>query len=93
MPETAVDEYGWPIGFFEETAGAFQGEPLVREHQGEYEVRLELDDWINKTDVNYAVFSECGSSWQFNLRSKSLQKKQIQLHAHLSNRPINYEYH
>jgi hypothetical protein len=42
--DVGVDEYGWPIGFFEETAGAFQGELLVREHQGEYEVRLELDD-------------------------------------------------
>ena len=41
--ETAVDAYGWPIGFFEETVGAFQGEPLVRESQGEYEVRLELE--------------------------------------------------
>ncbi len=40
--ETAVDANGWPIDFFEETAGAFQGEPLFREHQGEYEVRLEL---------------------------------------------------
>ena len=77
VPETAVDEYGWPIGFFEETAGAFQGEPLVREHQGEYEVRLELDDWINKTDVYYGVFSECRSTSQFNLRSKLIAAKNI----------------
>ena len=42
-PVTVVDEYGLPIGFFEETSGAFQGEPLVRGHQGEYEMRLELE--------------------------------------------------
>jgi hypothetical protein len=38
-----TDANGWPIGFFEETAGAWAGEPLVREHQGEYEQRLELE--------------------------------------------------
>ena len=27
---------GWPPGFFERTAGAWQGEPLTREPQGEY---------------------------------------------------------
>ena len=30
---------GWPPGVYEATAGAWQGEPLVRESQGEYEVR------------------------------------------------------
>jgi len=30
---------GWPPGFFERTAGAWQGEPLTRESQGEYEQR------------------------------------------------------
>jgi hypothetical protein len=35
-------ELDWPPGFFEETAGAWQGEPLVRPPQGEYEVREEL---------------------------------------------------
>jgi len=33
---------GWPPGFFEETAGAWQGEPLERPDQGEFEVREEL---------------------------------------------------
>jgi len=33
---------GWPVGFFEETAGAWQGEPLERSPQGEQEQRLEL---------------------------------------------------
>ncbi|OGG51978.1 MAG: hypothetical protein A3F84_15280 [Candidatus Handelsmanbacteria bacterium RIFCSPLOWO2_12_FULL_64_10] len=33
---------GWPPGFFERTAGAWQGEPLVREPQGEYEDRDKL---------------------------------------------------
>lgn len=32
----------WPEGLFERTAGAWQGE-LVREHQGEYEHRLEIE--------------------------------------------------
>lgn len=38
-----VDENGWPQGFFEATAGAWAGEPLVRETQGDYEQRLELE--------------------------------------------------
>ena len=33
---------GWPPGFFEQTAGAWVGEPLVRAPQGEYEMRAEL---------------------------------------------------
>ena len=36
------EDLGWPPGFFEQTAGCWQGEPLVREPQGEYEVRDEL---------------------------------------------------
>lgn len=40
-----LDANGWPIGFFEATAGCFQGAPLVREPQGDYEERLELDDY------------------------------------------------
>ena len=32
----------WPDDFFEETAGTWQGEPLVRPDQGEYEERLTL---------------------------------------------------
>jgi hypothetical protein len=40
---TEKDAHGWPIGFFEATAGAWEGEPLTREPQGEYEQRLELD--------------------------------------------------
>ena len=35
-------ELGWPEGFFERVAGAWKGEPLRREDQGEYEAR---DDW------------------------------------------------
>lgn len=34
----------WPDGFYETTAGAWVGEPLVREPQGDYEQRLELND-------------------------------------------------
>ncbi len=36
IPET-VDI--WPKDFFTKTAGCFAGTPLVRENQGEYEVR------------------------------------------------------
>lgn len=32
----------WPPGFFERTAGAWQGEPLTRGEQGLYEKREEL---------------------------------------------------
>lgn len=35
-------EKGWQPGFFEKVIGGWQGEPLVREEQGEYEVREEL---------------------------------------------------
>ena len=34
---------GWPVGLFERTAGAWQGEPLVREPQGDYESRLAFE--------------------------------------------------
>ncbi len=37
-----TDALGWPAGFFEETAGQWAGEPLVREQPTEYETRLEL---------------------------------------------------
>jgi hypothetical protein len=36
-------EHGWPPGFFETTYGSFRDQPLVREPQGEYEIRDELD--------------------------------------------------
>ncbi|WP_017719948.1 FitA-like ribbon-helix-helix domain-containing protein [Kamptonema formosum] len=36
------EELGWPHGFFEEVAGGWVGEPLVRDEQGEYETREEL---------------------------------------------------
>jgi hypothetical protein len=38
-PLKLVEAEGWPPGFFERTAGAWQGEPLTREPQGEYEER------------------------------------------------------
>ena len=38
---TALDENGWPIGFFEATFGSAPDLP-EREAQGEYEVREEL---------------------------------------------------
>ena len=39
----ASQEAGWPPGFFEQTYGSFRDQPLVRESQGEYEVRDDLD--------------------------------------------------
>ncbi|NCT22398.1 hypothetical protein GW781_14750 [bacterium] len=33
---------GWPPEFFSEIVGGWQGEPLVREPQGDYETRDEL---------------------------------------------------
>jgi hypothetical protein len=41
--ERSRKDLGWPPGFFEETAGHWQGEPLVREPQGDYEVRESID--------------------------------------------------
>ncbi len=34
---------GWPIGAFDRMAGGWQGESLIREPQGEFERRLELE--------------------------------------------------
>ncbi len=52
MPNTEVEvvlvvdplekHSNWPPGFFTEVIGGWQGEPLVREPQGEYETRDEL---------------------------------------------------
>lgn len=36
------EELGWTPGFFERTAGAWEGEPLTRGEQGEYEQRETL---------------------------------------------------
>ncbi len=41
-PEVASNT-DWPEGLFERTAGAWQGAPLKRGEQGQYEQRLELD--------------------------------------------------
>jgi hypothetical protein len=38
----ASESLGWSPGFFEETAGKWEGDPLVRPEQGEYEVREAL---------------------------------------------------
>ena len=42
QPVTLPAERGWPPGFFEATAGGWQGEPLERGPQGEHEVREQL---------------------------------------------------
>ncbi len=36
------EDLGWTPGFFERTAGAWEGEPLTRGEQGEYEQRETL---------------------------------------------------
>ena len=33
---------GWPLGFIDEVVGSWQGPPLERPPQGEYEVREQL---------------------------------------------------
>ena len=38
-PVAESQHSAWPPGLYEATAGAWQGEKLVREPQGEYEVR------------------------------------------------------
>jgi hypothetical protein len=40
---TPITRQDWPDGLYERTAGAWQGAPLQREDQGEYEQRLEID--------------------------------------------------
>jgi hypothetical protein len=35
-------ELGWPPGFFEDVVGGWQGEPLKREDEGDYEAREKL---------------------------------------------------
>lgn len=40
--ETLAQANGWPPGFFESVVGGWQGEPLVREPQGDYPAREEL---------------------------------------------------
>ena len=39
QPIASPIELGWPEGFFEQTAGAWAGEPLERPEQGVYEER------------------------------------------------------
>ena len=34
-----MDDAGWSPGFFEDIVGNWIGDPLVREHEGEYETR------------------------------------------------------
>lgn len=38
----STDDLGYPLGYFEETYGAFADDPLERPPQGEYEIRDEL---------------------------------------------------
>ncbi|MCX7085656.1 MAG: hypothetical protein NTY69_08990 [Methylococcales bacterium] len=38
-----TDSNGWPIGFFEATAGCLADDPIERAPQGDYETRLELE--------------------------------------------------
>jgi len=37
-----TDASGWPSGFFEQTFGCLRDDPIIRESQGEYEIRVEL---------------------------------------------------
>jgi hypothetical protein len=37
-----TEELGWSSGFFESVVGSWQGEPLTREFEGDYEAREKL---------------------------------------------------
>jgi hypothetical protein len=37
-----TEDLGWSSGFFESVVGSWQGEPLTREFEGDYEAREEL---------------------------------------------------
>ncbi len=41
-PNADPDKLGWPAGLFETIAGGWQGEPLARPPQGDYEGRTDL---------------------------------------------------
>ncbi len=41
--QTVATKGDWPEGLYERTAGAWQGEPLERAPQGDYERRPELE--------------------------------------------------
>ena len=43
VPSQDTDANGWPIGFFEATAGCLADDPIERAPQGDYEQRLELE--------------------------------------------------
>ena len=47
QPVSTAEAHGWPPGFFEQTYGSLRDQPLVREPQGEYEIRDELDPQNN----------------------------------------------
>lgn len=40
--QKSTQDLGWTPGFFEQTAGAWQGAPLAHELQGDYETRDQL---------------------------------------------------
>ncbi len=42
LPAEGPEALGWPAGFIESTAGAWNGEPPIRDPQQEYESREEL---------------------------------------------------
>ncbi|QQS34549.1 MAG: hypothetical protein IPM50_07490 [Acidobacteriota bacterium] len=41
--DSTVDSFGYPVGFFEETAGSLANDPIERAPQGDLEVREELN--------------------------------------------------
>jgi hypothetical protein len=43
LTRVSTPSRAWPEGFFEVVAGGWQGKPLVREPQGDYETRDDLE--------------------------------------------------
>ncbi|MBE9038909.1 hypothetical protein [aff. Roholtiella sp. LEGE 12411] len=36
------EELGWPVGFFEQTYGSCQDDPIVIDYEGDFEIREEI---------------------------------------------------
>jgi hypothetical protein len=41
-PPKTPEELGWPVGFFEQTYGSCQDDPIVIDSEGDFETRVEI---------------------------------------------------
>jgi hypothetical protein len=42
MQQQTPEELGWPPGFFEQTYGSCQDDPIVIDYEGDFEKRVEI---------------------------------------------------